>query len=446
MQGTILVVDDNQRVFESLKPNFRHFSLNAIYAPDSKSALQIMTTQVVNAVLMDIMLGDENGIDLLNRMNEIRPSIPVIMITGYASIETAVKSMKCGAYDYVKKPLDFDQLIKIIERALELNRLNTENTMLKRRVEELTSKIYAESSKMRFVLEQAAKLAQTDIPVLIVGENGSGKEVVADYIHELSDRGTEKLHKINCAAFPESLLDNELFGHEKGAYTGADTTFKGIFERASGSTLFLDEIGDMPLTIQAKILRVLQNHEIRRIGASATLKIDVRFIAATNKNLDELMQQEEFRKDLYYRLNAAVLQVPPLRERRDDISLLTHYFIKEFSTAHGKKVRAVDPQVLALFLDYQWPGNIRELKNAINFGVSITSGDTITVDDLPVVFHSPDNKSDASANANVREEIERTLIEKTLIECRYNKSQTADRLDMSRKTLYAKMSRYGITG
>jgi two-component system response regulator AtoC len=373
MQARILIVDDNEAIFESLQPNFYQFGLETVYASDGAEAEETVTRGSVDAVLLDIMLETESGIDVLQRIKKINRHLPVIMITGYASIQTAVESMKLGAFDYVKKPLDFDRLFKVVENALELYKLSEENLVLKRRIRELSSHIYAENTKMTHVIEKATKLAQTDIPILIVGENGSGKEVVADYIHAYSSRAPHKMLKINCAAFPESLLDNELFGHEKGAYTGAENIFKGVFERANGSTLFLDEIGDMPVTIQAKILRVLQNNEIRRIGGAENFKVDVRFVAATNKDIGDLINKGMFRQDLFYRLNAAILSVPPLRERKEDIVLLAEYFLEEFSNSHGKEVRKIDTRVLEFFQQYSWPGNVRELRNTLNYAVAITS-------------------------------------------------------------------------
>ncbi|MFP4152724.1 MAG: sigma-54-dependent transcriptional regulator [Alkalispirochaeta sp.] len=447
MTGTILVVDDNEKVFESLKPNFRHFGLNAIHAPGGTEAQRQVVGGNADIVLLDIRLGNENGIDVLREIKEIAPSLPVIMITGFGSIDTAVEAMKLGAFDYVKKPLDFDRLFKVVENALELSKLSEENAVLRRRIQELSPQICMENGRMYEIVDQARKLAQTDIPVLITGDNGSGKEVIADYIHTHSDRAGRKMHKINCAAFPESLLDNELFGHEKGAYTGANATFQGIFERADKSTLFLDEIGDMPLTIQAKILRVLQNREVRRIGGTDTISINVRFVAATNQNLPEKIASGEFREDLFFRLNTAILTVPPLRERREDIPHLTEYFLSEFSSAHGKPVTAVSGEVMDLFFRYPWPGNVRELKNAINYGVAITSDSTIGIEDLPPSVLAEQTTTGAAAVPQPRgkkEESERELISRTLADCRWNKKRTAEILGISRKTLYAKIERYGI--
>ena len=444
MQTKILIVDDNLRIYESLKPNFKHLGYKTFHAVDFESTEIIITNKTIDVILLDIMLGEENGIEVLQKIKDINPNIPVIMITGYASIDSAVDAMRKGAYDYVKKPLEFDRLAKIVENACQLTKLHNENTALKKRVIELTPKICVENEQMKQVLEKAEKIACSEIPVLILGENGSGKEVVADYIHEKSNRSSLVMHKINCAAFPESLLDNELFGHEKGSYTGATTEFKGVFERADGGILFLDEIGDMPFTIQAKILRVLQSNELRRIGGSQTIQIDVRFIAATNKNLEKLIEEGAFRQDLFYRLNAATIEVPPLRSRKEDIIPMAYYFLKDFSRNSGKNVISFSQEVESLLTTYSWPGNVRELKNAINYGVSMTNTDVIKLDDIPPKIISGITDTKEENVLNIRERMEKVLIERTLSEYMYNKKKVSEVLKMSRKTLYTKLEKYGI--
>jgi DNA-binding NtrC family response regulator len=291
---------------------------------------------------------------------------------------------------------------------------------------------------------QVERLASTDLPVLICGESGTGKEVFADRLHAASSRSARPMVKINCVAFPESLLDNELFGHEKGAYTGADSTFKGLFERADGSSLFLDEIGDMPFAIQAKLLRALQNSEIRRLGGNATVKVDVRFVAATNKDLCGLIAEGRFREDLYYRLNAAVLSVPPLRERTEAIPLLIAHFLSEGSRGGGASPgggKEFSPEAMARLLEYGWPGNVRELKNVVGYAAAMSSSDRIGVEDLPMPFL---HHARGSSEGGVRQEMEREMIVKILQSTKYNRSRAAEILNMSRKTLYSKMERYGL--
>jgi DNA-binding NtrC family response regulator len=434
----ILIIDDKVKVCKSLAQNFEHLGYRAAIATSGKEALAAFGAGRIDVVLLDIMLGEESGIDVLKRLQAVDKTVPVIMITAFASVETAVLSLKLGAFDYVKKPLDFDDLLMTVEKALEFSRLQEENTNLKSRLRELSATIVTGDPLMIALRNKMEKLAVTDLPVLIDGESGTGKEVFADYIHAASSRSARPMVKVNCVALPESLLDNELFGHEKGAYTGADTVFKGLFETADGSTLFLDEIGDMPLGIQAKILRTLQNNEIRRLGGSATIKVDVRFIAATNKDLVDLTRKNLFREDLYYRLNAAVLSVPSLRERKGDIPLLVEHFLSE-RAVDGRKELA--PEVAARFQAYDWPGNVRELKNVVNYATAMSLNERIEMEDLPAHFLG---QGYAAEPADIRQEMERDLIVRVLQSTRYNRSRTAEILNMSRKTLYSKMAKYGL--
>ncbi len=438
MKKTILIVDDKVKVCVSLAQNFEHLDYHTVIVTGVKEALSAFSAGGIDVVLLDIMLGKESGIDLLKNLQAINKAIPVIMITAFASVETAVQSLKLGAFDYVKKPIDFDELLIIVEKALEFSRLQTENTNLKSRLRELSVTIISSDSHMTELRNKMDRLAQTDLPVLVLGESGTGKEVLADYIHAASSRSALPMVKINCVAFAETLLDNELFGHEKGAYTGADSIFKGLFEKADKSTLFLDEIGDMPLSIQAKILRTLQNSEIRRLGGSATIKIDVRFIAATNKDLLDLIRKNLFREDLYYRLNAAVLTVPPLRERKGDIPLLVDHFLAEHI---GNCRKELSHDVAKRFLDYSWPGNVRELKNVLSYATAMSRGACIEMEDLPVNLFG---KGDNYESVDIRQDMDKDLIIRILQNTKYNRSKTAEILNMSRKTLYNKMEKYGL--
>ena len=434
----ILVIDDNVKVCKSLAQNFEHLGYRTVIATSGKEALAAFSAGRIDVVLLDIMLGEESGIDVLKRLQAVDKTVPVVMITAFASVETAVLSLKLGAFDYVKKPLDFDELLMTVEKALEYSKLQEENTNLKSRLRELSATVVTSDPAMIALRNKMEKLAVTDLPILIGGESGTGKEVFADYIHAASLRSAKPMIKVNCVALPESLLDNELFGHEKGAYTGADSVFKGLFETADGSSLFLDEIGDMPLGIQAKILRTLQNNEIRRLGGSATIKVDVRFIAATNKDLVDLTRRNLFREDLYYRLNAAVLSVPPLRERKQDIPLLVEHFLAEHAVDRRKELA---PEVAARFQAYDWPGNVRELKNVVNYATAMSPNERIEMEDLPVHFL---DDGYAAEPGDIRQEMERDLIVRTLQSTKYNRSRTADILNMSRKTLYSKMTKYGL--
>lgn len=411
------------------------------WACESAEAFTILKAHAVSAVLLDIVLGKENGMEVLQRLTAFDKNLPVIMITGYGSIETAVKAVKAGAVDYVQKPLIFNDLLKVVENAVKLADLTRENRQLKCRLFEFSDRIITQNRQMIDLCHKAKRLAATDMPVLIYGENGTGKELLAHFIHTHSNRNAKGLSCINCAAFPESLLDNELFGHEKGAYTGADCAFAGIFEKAHGGTLLLDEIGDMASSTQAKILRTLQSNEIRRIGGGKNIHIDVRFIASTNKNLRKLIDEGKFREDLFYRINAATLVIPPLRERPDDIPVLVDYFLKLYSKGNSKKVNRISDSVLNCFCNYQWPGNIRELKNTINYAATLANSNSIGIDDLPVSFYK-DGKG--QEEVNIREETEKMMILKMLKQTDYNKKKAAKLLKISRKTLYNKLKKYDI--
>ncbi len=443
MKKSILIIDDKVKLCEVLAQTFEQLGFQTFFATSGEKALALFATQSIHVVLLDIKLGRENGIDVLKQLLRFRNDIPVIMITGYASVDTAVQSLKLGAFDYVKKPLDFEQLSKVVENAIQISTLSEENQQLKSLlVDEFSPRLLTQNPAMLEVLDKARKLATTNLPVLILGENGTGKEVVADLIHVNSPRNSRKIQKINCAAFPETLLDNELFGHEKGAYTGADSVFHGVFERADASSLFLDEIGDMPLTIQAKILRTLQNQEIRRLGGHETFQIDVRFIAATNKDLKKLIERDRFRQDLYYRLKAAVIKIPPLRERKEDIPLLVEFFLAEYSRGNSSPLRGLSDNVREEFLRNDWPGNVRELKNVVHYAAAVSSQENIELEDLPPDFIDDPQRPTPDG---MMEEVEKNLIVKMLQKTGYNKKRTAELLNIGRKTLYRKLKKYGIT-
>ena len=442
MTAKILIVDDQATVYKSLARNLTHLGYHTLHARSGQETFETFSRDRVGVVLLDIRLGKENGIDILKKLLTIDANLPVIMITGYSSIDTAVQSIKLGAFDYVTKPLDFDKLLTLVENALKMSNLAEENRHLKNRLLDLSPQIITQNGEMLELYEKAKKLAATDFPVLIAGENGTGKEVIADLIHVSSPRNSHKMLKINCAAFPETLLDNELFGHEKGAYTGAHSEFKGVFERADQSSLFLDEIGDMPLTIQAKILRTLQNSEIRRIGGDRTILVNVRFIAATNKNLHELIAQKLFRKDLFYRLNTAMLHLVPLRKRKEDIPLLVEYFLSEYAPSGSIRKKQASDGVMERLLEYDWPGNVRELKNTINYAAALSTKGMIQIEDLPRILSNLGHQEESE---NIREDVEKNLILKMLQKANYNKTKAAELLNMSRTTLYSKLEKYGIS-
>jgi len=433
VRSRILIVDDKEQFSKSLAENLGHFGFTCRTAVTAKDVLRVLPNDPVSAILLDINLGATNGIDLLKRLSAEYKHIPVVMITGYSSIDTAVQSMKLGAVDYVQKPVDLNNLLKILHNVLKLDSVAGSALAAPN-----SSTIITQSKCMKQLLTKLERIAATSIPVLITGENGTGKELFADYVHFHSARNLSKFEKVNCAAFPESLLDNELFGHEKGAYTGADRDYAGIFERANGGSLFLDEISDMSSSIQAKILRTLQNNEVRRIGGDSTIIVDVRFISATNKNLEELIKAKTFREDLFYRINMATVAVPPLRERREDIPLLIDFFIKEFCRLHGKQLSGIRDQALRKLVDYNWPGNVRELKNTVFYAATLAPAHCIGPNELPYF------DSNVPPKTKPIEDSERRLIAECIQRNNSNIKKTAEELHISRNTLYRKLKKYGL--
>jgi DNA-binding NtrC family response regulator len=438
----ILFIDDNYQLYDILKDNFSYVGHLLLYARNTKKAFSVLRIEKIDVILLDVRLGEENGVETLQLIKEKYSNIPVIMITGYATIDTAVKAMKLGAFDFVKKPIDFDTLCTRIDLATKNLQFIEENTKLKNKLKEQYSELKSKNYNCSIMLDRAKKLAQSDISILIIGENGSGKELLADYIYSNSPRISEKFVKINCAAFPESLLDNELFGHKKGAYTGAESDYMGVFEQASGGTLLLDEVGDMPKTLQAKILRVIQNKEVKKIGSREITKIDVRFIASTNKNIPKMVDEGTFREDLFYRLNGCILELPPLRERTEDLDDLVDSILNELSIESKKPKKELSQAVYIALHSYNWPGNIRELKNVLSYATTLSQDEEILSEDLPPSFKSFNIKGRTGLSINQQREKE--LIRKILIQNSNNKSETAKELDMSRNTLYLKLKKYGI--
>ncbi|MGD1821423.1 MAG: sigma-54-dependent transcriptional regulator [Pleomorphochaeta sp.] len=438
----ILLIDDNQQLFEVLQDNFSFVGHYLFYANNRKNALNMLSKETINLILLDVRLGEENGVEILPELKKMYENIPIIMITGYATVETAVKAMKLGAYDFVKKPIDFNTLCNRIDAATQNIKVKKENENLKERLKEGSPLFESKNIAFNNIITRAEKLAASDISILIIGENGCGKEILADYIYKNSNRISEKFIKINCAAFPEALLDNELFGHEKGAYTGAESDYIGVFEQADNGTLLLDEIGDMPTTLQAKILRVIQNQEVRRIGSKKTKKINVRFIAATNKDLFKMVEDNTFREDLFYRLNGGLLKIPALRNRKEDMDDLFNTLLFEISKNTKTPKKILSNEVKQIFFNYQWPGNIRELKNALLYAATISQDNEIQIEDLPPSFELYGTKSKESLS--IIQQREKELIKKVLLRNNNNKTETAKFLKMSRNTLYLKIKKYGI--
>ncbi len=436
----LLIVDDKEKLCRLMVTNYAQQGYAAEYATSARDAINKFKQQVFHLVLLDLKLGADNGIAVLRELLTLNPNIPVIMITGFATIDSAVEAMKIGAYDYVQKPVDFPLLCQLIKKALSKTPPTPENLADPFAYIEMKSN----NPDYQQVIETLDKFAPTDLPILILGESGVGKEHFADYIHRQSLRNDRKLLKINCSSFSESLLTNELFGHEEGSYTGAEKSHQGIFEQANNGTLFLDEIGDMPLSVQVRILRTLQNSEVRRIGAKSNLNVNVRIIAATNKNLEKLIEEKLFRLDLFYRLNSVAVRVPALAQRIEDLPLICESVLKKIAATNRQPVKKLAQEVLTLFRSYSFPGNIRELENILNYSYTVASSDIIIKQDLPPFF-SVTESSPSGSNTDLLKVSEKDTIMHVLKECNYNKKQTAQRLGISRSTLYTKLEKYGIS-
>lgn len=434
----VLIIDDNPRLCESLAQSFQDRHFQSSWAVTRAEAFSIFDSRAIGVVLLDIRFGKEDGLEILRRLKERKPNVPVIMITAFGTVETAVEALRMGAFDYIQKPIKFEKLFKQIQNAVQLSALESENLSLRNLVDRHVPRLLTGNPRMMEVCETARRVASSEIPVLIFGETGTGKELLAELVHFSSRRASRQMMKINCAAFPDSLLDNELFGHERGSFTGATGSFKGIFEKADGSSIFLDELSTMTLATQAKILRTIQNQEVRRIGGSETIKVDVRCISATNEDPHDLVQKGLLRKDLYYRLSSAVLRIPPLRERLDDVPLLAKAFLGILAE-QSHSMRTISAPVMDALCSYDWPGNVRELMSVTQYAFAVSKRSCIEAEDLP-----PDFPAAPSSNPGIRSTLERNLILKILRETNFNKKQAARILSMSRATLYHKLEKYCI--
>jgi two-component system, NtrC family, response regulator HydG len=440
-QAKLLIVDDELSVRDSLAKWFHEEGYQVGTAEDASGALTRMAESSWDAALVDIKMRGTDGIELQRRMHEIDPKLIVIMMTGYASVDTAVTALKNGAYDYVTKPLDPDEIAHLVKNALAHKRTEEENVRLRETVAEVArpEDIVGQSVPMQKVFHAIETVGPTDATVLITGESGTGKELVARAVHHASPRRFHPLVVIHCGALTETLLESELFGHEKGAFTGAQYRKKGKFEIAEGGTVFLDEIGDISLKTQTDLLRVLQEREIVRVGSTQPIKVDFRCVAATNKNLDQLIEEGKFRPDLFYRLNVFHIELPPLRERRDDIPLLVNHFVRKFSMQMNKKITRVSPEAMDLLQQQPWMGNIRELENSIERAMVVAKEPEICEHDF--VF-----KAAAAAGSNGSkslEDMEKAHILRVLEQCNWNQTRAADALEIDRVTLHHKLKRYG---
>jgi two-component system response regulator HydG len=443
-QGKLLIVDDELSVRDSLGKWFREEGYEVATTENASDALTRLAEQRWDAALVDIKMHGTDGIELQRRMHEVDPELVVIIMTGYASVETAVAALKNGAYDYVTKPLDPDEIAHLVKNALTHKRTAQENVLLRETVAEVArpGELIGQSAPMRRIFDAIETVGRTEATVLITGESGTGKELVARAIHQASPRRFHPLVVIHCGALTETLLESELFGHEKGAFTGAQYRKKGKFEIAEGGTVFLDEIGDISLKTQTDLLRVLQEREITRVGGNQILKVDFRCIAATNKDLEKLIEEGKFRPDLFYRLNVFRIELPPLRQRRDDILPLVDHFVRKFSLAMNKRMTRVSPAAMIQLQQQPWLGNVRELENAVERAMVV--GQEPGLHEQDFVF-KPQSVAGLDSSSKTLDDIERAHILRIVEECSGNQSHAADVLDIDRVTLYHKLKKYGWT-
>lgn len=448
--ATILITDDEANIVSGLKYAFEDEGFSVLTAGNGLEAWHEINRNSVDLVITDLRMPEMDGYELIKKISASYPTLPVIVLTGHGTIETAVETMRDGAIDFFTKPVDLDKLILVVKKSIKNSQLQEQNKKLTEEINKLRSqqrysKIIGKSGKLSEMMQIINQVASTKASVLITGESGTGKELVADAIVSLSDRKDKPFIKVHCASLSESLLESELFGHEKGAFTGATAQKRGRFELADGGTIFLDEIGEINPSTQVKILRVLQEREFERVGGEKTIKVDVRVIAATNRNLLEEVKKGAFREDLYYRLNVVHIEVPPLRERKEDIELLALNFLDQFNKEDGRKIEGISSQARKALLSYDWPGNIRELKNSIESSVVLARGNIIQLEDLPAQITSQvaENKSSITIDLPVTmEEAERKIILSTIEYCAGNKSRASELLEIGRKTLHRKLNEY----
>ncbi len=450
MNEHVLIIDDEAGIRSTLSGILEDEGYRAASAATAGEGLAMLTRRSFDLVMLDVWLPDRDGLDLLRELRETGSDIPVIVISGHGNIDSAVKSIRLGAQDFLEKPLSLSRVILTVANALERLRLSRELQQLAEKIER-SEPLIGTSPPMVRLKEDLKVAAESDSRILIVGENGTGKELVARQVHRLSKRAQAPFVDVNCAAIPEELIESELFGHVKGAFTGATADRPGRFEQAHGGTLFLDEIADMSMKTQAKVLRVLQEQRFERVGGTTATQVDVRVLAATNKDLEEEIRQGRFREDLYFRLAVIPLRVPPLRERSDDIALLVDYFIDQFAHEIGRRAKVVEPAAMQRLRAYAWPGNVRELRNVVERMMIMVRGDTIRASDLPPTLHEETTRAhqaiwqqDFASLKEARATFEKRYIERLLSELDGNVSRTAQALGLERSNLYRKLRAYEI--
>lgn len=442
-KATVLIVDDEESILETLSSILEDEGYEVSTASSGEDALTHFGKISPEVVLLDVWMSGIDGIETLKKIKEISKETPVIMISGHSTIDTAVHAIKLGAYDFLEKPLSLEKVLILTRRALEKQRLEKENIALKSTIfQEL--EIVGKSPKIISMKEEITKAAASQSRVIIYGESGTGKELVARSLHTASDRRNNNFIEVNCAAIPNELIESELFGHEKGSFTGAFERKKGKFELADEGTLFLDEIGDMSPAAQAKVLRIIETQEFLRVGGSKNIKVDVRIIAATNKSLQDEIKKGNFREDLYFRLNVIPIQVPPLRERKDDIPLLVEYFLNSFARQYGQKIKEVSKATSQALMEYDWPGNVRELKNTIERLVIMSQANLIDVKEPLSVIEEKEDFYNYKTLKEARKNFESRFILKKLETNNWNVTKTADELDIERSNLHRKIKSLGI--
>ena len=440
--GRILVVDDEFSVRDSLSLWFQKDGFDVDSAGNGNEALEIFEAGRFDVAVVDVKMPGMDGVQLQEHLARLDPDLPVIMITAFAAVDTAVRTLKLGAFDYVTKPVDPDDLSHLVRRAIEQRRLRQENLQLRETIDEFVARdvIVGEAPAMKKVLELAEHVAKTDATVLIRGESGTGKELIARAIHANSRRRYAPIIAVNCGGLPETLLETELFGHEKGAFTGAQYRRKGRLEMADGGTLFLDEVGSISLKTQVDLLRVLESHEFTRVGGSKPVKVDFRVICATNEDLEKAVQEGRFREDFFYRINVFLIEAPPLRVRRSDIPLLANHFLERFARQMDKRITQISPEAMAVLEGYDWPGNVRELSNAIERAMVVGKGRAIQPEDLPLRGGPRVPPDEAESLAEVERRHIASILEKT----DWNITRAAEALRVDRVTVYNKIKKYGL--
>lgn len=445
---TILIIDDEPMQLKALSGFLKKQGFEVQTTTSGLAGIQLVQQHPIDLVITDYKMPDRNGLEVLQEVKNINPEVDVVVMTAYGSIDSAKEAMKAGAIDYLTKPIDLVQLELVIKKAQERRQLISENRQLREQLSEKHrfASIISQSPQMEEVLNRAARVAKSKATVLIRGESGTGKELIARAIHSASPWRNGPFVAVSCAALSEGVLESELFGHEKGAFTGALKQYKGRFERAHGGTLFIDEVGDIPLSVQVKLLRAIQEHEFERVGGTETIHVDVRIVAATNRDLEKMIQQGEFREDLYYRLNVVTIEIPPLRQRRQDIPLLVEHFIKKFARENAKMTQGVSKEAMDLLMKYDYPGNVRELENIIEQAVVLSRKELITTDDLPMTVRGLKSEKELPSG-NLEEQVaafEQKLIREALEKTGGVQTKAAELLGITERNLRYKLKKYGM--